>query len=79
MYFLKQKSEAGDAFKKFKAFVEKQSGYRIKALRTDRGEEYLAGTIFKERLLKELGVKEDLQFGTLEFLDVLHIPVYQIN
>ncbi|RDX87465.1 hypothetical protein CR513_31061, partial [Mucuna pruriens] len=33
------KSEACDAFKSFKAFVEKQSGCRIKALRTDRGQE----------------------------------------
>ncbi|RDX94009.1 hypothetical protein CR513_23663, partial [Mucuna pruriens] len=40
VYFLK--SEACDAFKSFKAFVEKQSGCRIKALRTDRGQEYLA-------------------------------------
>nr|KYP39875.1 Retrovirus-related Pol polyprotein from transposon TNT 1-94 [Cajanus cajan] len=42
VYFLKQKSEACDAFKSFKAFVEKQSGCKIKALRTDRGQKYLA-------------------------------------
>nr|KYP46330.1 Retrovirus-related Pol polyprotein from transposon TNT 1-94 [Cajanus cajan] len=42
VYLLKQKSEACDAFKSFKAFVEKQSDYKIKALRTDRGQEYLA-------------------------------------
>jgi hypothetical protein len=36
-------------FKTFKAFVEKQSGSRIKALRTDRGQEYLAGTSFFEQ------------------------------
>ena len=41
VYFLKQKSEACDVFKTFKAFVEKQSGYKIKILRTDRGTEYL--------------------------------------
>jgi len=42
VYLLKQKSEACDAFKSFKAFVEKQSGCKIKALRTNRGQEYLA-------------------------------------
>jgi len=42
VYLLKQKSEACDAFKSFKAFVEKQSGCKIKALKTYRGQEYLA-------------------------------------
>lgn len=32
MYFLKQKLEACEAFKTFKAFVEMQSGNRIKEL-----------------------------------------------
>ena len=32
LYFLKQKYEAFGAFKKFKAFVEKQCGHEIKAL-----------------------------------------------
>ncbi|KZV28520.1 hypothetical protein F511_15600 [Dorcoceras hygrometricum] len=40
VYFLKYKSEAFDAFKKFKTLVEKESGYEIKALRTDRGGEF---------------------------------------
>ena len=47
--FLKQKSKAIDAFKTFKAFVEKQSGCPIKALRTDRSQEYLVGTNFFEQ------------------------------
>jgi len=37
VYFLKQKSETFVAFKNFKALVEKESGYVIKALRFDRG------------------------------------------
>jgi len=49
VYFLKQKSEAIDVFKTFKAFVEKQSGCLIKALRTDRGQEYIVGTNFYEQ------------------------------
>ncbi|KAL1352527.1 hypothetical protein AAHE18_06G173600 [Arachis hypogaea] len=40
VYFLKQKSEAFEAFKKFKALIEKEGGYEIKALRTDRGGEF---------------------------------------
>ena len=40
VYFLKQKSEAFEAFKSFKALVENESGYPIKALRSDRGGEF---------------------------------------
>ena len=46
-YFLKQKSYAFGAFKKFKAFVEKQSGHEIKALRSNRGGEFTSNE-FKE-------------------------------
>lgn len=42
VYFLKFKSEAFENFKKFKALVEKQIGCNIKALRTDRGGEFLS-------------------------------------
>ena len=41
-YFLKEKSEALEKFKEFKAAVEKESGKSIKALRADRGGEYLS-------------------------------------
>ncbi|KAL4384136.1 hypothetical protein GQ457_15G014370 [Hibiscus cannabinus] len=40
VYFLKQKSEAFGAFKIFKALVEKESGFEIKSLRSDRGGEF---------------------------------------
>ena len=40
VYFLKYKSETFENFKKFKSFVEKQSGCQIKTLRTDRGGEF---------------------------------------
>ena len=40
VYFLKQKSEVFEAFKKFKAAVEKESGCKIKAMRSDRGGEF---------------------------------------
>ena len=40
VYFLKQKSEAFVAFKNFKSLVEKESGYEIKSLRSNRGGEF---------------------------------------
>ncbi|CAL8168827.1 unnamed protein product [Prunus armeniaca] len=40
VYFLRHKSEALTVFKKFKATVELQSGYKLKKLRSDRGGEY---------------------------------------
>ncbi|XP_028057307.1 uncharacterized protein LOC114261266 [Camellia sinensis] len=40
VYFLKRKSEVFCIFKEFKAFVEKQSIYYIKTLRSDQGGEY---------------------------------------
>ncbi|KAA0026211.1 reverse transcriptase [Cucumis melo var. makuwa] len=38
VYFVKEKLEVFDMFKRFKALVEKESGYYFKALRSDRGE-----------------------------------------
>ena len=46
-YFLKQKSEAFGAFKKFKTCIEKHIGHEIKALRSDRGGEFTSNE-FKE-------------------------------
>nr|CAN66871.1 hypothetical protein VITISV_021425 [Vitis vinifera] len=40
VFFMKQKSEVFSIFKKFKSFVEKQSGCYIKTLRSDKGMEY---------------------------------------
>ncbi|KAE8706056.1 Detected protein of unknown function [Hibiscus syriacus] len=40
VYFLKQKSEVFEVFKKFKAVVERESGRKIKAMRSDRGGEF---------------------------------------
>jgi hypothetical protein len=40
IYLLKEKSEAFGVFKKFKVFVEKQSGFYIKVLRSDIGNEF---------------------------------------
>lgn len=40
---LKEKSEAFEKFKKFKAIVEKETGASIKMFRTDRGGEFVSG------------------------------------
>lgn len=42
VYFLRQKSEVFEAFYKFKAYAENQSGCKIRALRTDNGSEYVS-------------------------------------
>ena len=42
IYFLKHKSDALGCFQQFKSLVEKQSGYYIKVLRTDKGGEYVS-------------------------------------
>ena len=41
-YLMKRKSEVFEIFRKFKSLVEKQSGYKIKTLRTDGGGEYVS-------------------------------------
>ena len=47
VYFMRQKSEVFVIFKKFKAFVEKESGRPIKVLRSDRGREYTSNELDK--------------------------------
>ena len=47
---MKWKSKAFEKFKKFRAEVENQLGKRIKAIRSDRGGEYLVGD-FKDYLI----------------------------
>jgi transposase InsO family protein len=42
VYFLKEKSETFETFKRFKVMVEKNIGTYIKFLRSDRGGEYLS-------------------------------------
>jgi len=54
-YFLKRKSEVFEKFKEFKASVETKSGMKIKAIRADRGGEYLSEDF--QGLLKESGIQ----------------------
>lgn len=59
--FLKEKSEAFEKFKIFKALTENQTGKSIKAVRSDRGGEFCSRD-FKE-LCDEQGIKrESIQF-----------------
>jgi cell pole-organizing protein PopZ len=52
VYFLQNKSETLNVFKKFKALVELQSGYKLKKLRSDRGGEYTSNE-FQEFCVKQ--------------------------
>ena len=54
VYFLKNKSEVFEKFRNFKALVENQSGLHTKALRTDRGGEYISKEFL--RFCKESGI-----------------------
>ena len=56
-YFLKKKSEALQKFKEFKVAVKKETGMNIKALRSDRGDEYMSEK-FKQ-FLKENGIRSE--------------------
>lgn len=58
VYFLKAKSEAFENFKIFKAMVEKQSGLCVKALRTDRGGEFLSNEFIT--FCEEHGIRREL-------------------
>ncbi|KAL4272302.1 hypothetical protein GQ457_13G009650 [Hibiscus cannabinus] len=58
VYFLQFKSETFENFKKFKALVEKQTGRCIKALRTDRGGEFVSQEF--NNLCDEHGLRREL-------------------
>ncbi|KAI5344111.1 hypothetical protein L3X38_011988 [Prunus dulcis] len=58
VYFLRHKSEALCVFKKFKATVELQSGYKLKQLRSDRGGEYTSMEF--ERFCDNAGIERQL-------------------
>ncbi|KAK8621634.1 hypothetical protein V6N13_081067 [Hibiscus sabdariffa] len=58
IYLMRHKSEALEKFKEFKNEVQNQHGKSIKALRSDRGGEYLS-QVFDE-LLKECGIVPQL-------------------
>ena len=58
VYFLKQKSEAFNVFLQFKAFAEKQSGSKMKTLKTDRGGKFIYGPF--QKYCKGQGIQRQL-------------------
>src|SRR6266481_4817216 len=58
VYFLKQKSQFVQAFKLFLAWGETQSGYKLKALHSDRGGEYIGKDT--QDILKQKGIEHHL-------------------
>jgi len=57
VYFIQNKSQALDCFKKFKAMVENQTGRKIKKLRTDNGKEYVNHEF--SRFLSQCGIQHE--------------------
>jgi hypothetical protein len=55
VYFLKSKDEVFAKFKEFKSHAEKQTGKRIKILRSDNGGEYTSAAF--DRYLKDRGIQ----------------------
>ena len=58
IYFLREKSEAFNKFKEFKALVEKQRGYHLKTLRSDRGGEFTSNEF--NDYCKQEGIRREL-------------------
>jgi transposase InsO family protein len=58
VYLMKQKSESFEKFKEFKNEVENQLNKKIKALRSDRGGEYLS--LQFQAYLRECGIDSQL-------------------
>lgn len=57
VYFLKKKDETFAKFVEFKAYIEKQTGKRIKTLRSDNGGEYMSNVF--DLFLKKHGIKHE--------------------
>ena len=58
VYFLINKSSVMSVFKKFKVFVELQSGFNLKKLRSDRGGEYTSHEFLE--YCSDLGMERQL-------------------
>jgi hypothetical protein len=57
IYLLHNKSEAFTAFKEFKALAENQTGFQLKALRDDKGGEYMSREM--DQFLKAHGIMRE--------------------
>ena len=54
IYVLKSKNETFDFFKEWQAHVERQTGLKVRALRTDKGGEYISSA--QTQYMKDLGM-----------------------
>ena len=58
VYFMREKSEVFNIFKKFQTLVERQSGHLMKKLRSDRGGEYTSNEFIK--FCEDIGMERQL-------------------
>ena len=58
VFFFKEKTEVYEYFKSFKGLVERESGFPLKTLHTDRGGEYVSCEF--EAFLKENDIRHQL-------------------
>ena len=58
VYLMKQKSEVVDRFLEFEKYAERQTGRKIRVIRSDRGGEYLSNSLSK--YLKHQGIIHEL-------------------
>ncbi len=58
VYLMKHKSEVTDRFLEFEKYAERQTGRKIRILRSDRGGEYLSNTLSK--YMKHQGIAHEL-------------------
>ncbi len=58
VYLMKQKSEVVDRFLEFEKYAERQTGRKIRIIRSDRGGEYLSNSLSK--YLKHQGIVHEL-------------------
>ena len=58
VYFLRLKSDVFAVFRKFQAMVERQSGHKLKKLRSDRGGEYTSNEFTK--FCEDIGMERQL-------------------
>jgi transposase InsO family protein len=79
--FLREKYDAFEKFKKFKALAENQTGWKLKAIRSDKGGEFLSRD-FKE-FCDRHGIKREYTIsGTLQQNGVVECqnrPVQQME
>jgi hypothetical protein len=57
IYLIERKSEVFDCFRNLKAFVENESGRKVKCLNLDGGKEYFSGQ-FNE-YLQQMGIRRE--------------------